>query len=121
MARKKSSATGPVASLTRERAARLVRLLQQLGTGPQSRAALLRRLRLGVRGFYRDLQVLRSVGIDVDLDRGKYSLHLDPAAALDQLPFPDPCLTLGEARQLARGRTAGHRKIKDQLESILGK
>lgn len=120
MAKKKSS-TGPAGSLTRDRAARLVRLLQQLAQGPQSRAALLRRLRLGVRGFYRDLQVLRSVGIAVDLQRGKYSLLLEPATALDQLPFPDPGLTLGEARDLARGRTAGHRKIKAQFESILGK
>jgi hypothetical protein len=116
MARKKSAAARP--SVTPERAGRLFRLLTLLAVGPQSRTTLTRRLRLGVRGFYRDLEVLRRVGIHVDLTNGKYMLVEDAVQAIERLPFPDPGLTLGEARQLARGRLEVHKRIRAQLEKI---
>jgi predicted DNA-binding transcriptional regulator YafY len=106
------------ASVTAERAGRLFRMLTLLAAGPQSRTTLTRRLRLGVRGFYRDLEVLREVGINVSLTNGKYSLLEDAAAAIARLPFPDPGLTLGEARQLARGRNEANKKIRQQLHKI---
>src|SRR5947208_561230 len=56
-----------VQNITPERAARLFQLLSLLGRGVQTRAGLIRTLRLTVRGFYRDLEVLRGVGIDVSL------------------------------------------------------
>jgi hypothetical protein len=104
------------AGVTPERFARLVRLLQFLSTGPQTRTVLARRLRLDVRGFYRDLELLRGAGIDVTLDQGRYALAEPVADAQSRLPFPDPHLTLGEVRQLAKGRTLAHRKLKEQLE-----
>ena len=104
--------------VTPERAGRLFRLLTLLGGGPQSRKTLTRRLRLGVRGFYRDLEVLREVGIPVILLNGKYALAEDAGRAIERLPFPDPGLTLGEARQLARGRNDAHKKIRKQLDKI---
>ena len=113
--------TQPVstAAVTADRAARLYRLLTILGKGPQSRAGLTRRLRLGIRGFYRDLEVLRTVGIAVELVRRRYLLTEDAAAAIERLPFPDPGLTLGEARQLAKGRSKAHRKLRDQIAQIV--
>src|SRR5437773_7449804 len=57
----------PSPSVTRDRAARLCRLLRLLGTGSQTRANLLRRLDLDVRGFYRDLETLRKFDITVEL------------------------------------------------------
>src|SRR5262245_11458126 len=117
MARKKAT-TEVVATVSLERAARLYRLLMLLGQGPQARASLARRLRLGIRGFYRDLEILREVGIFVELSQGKYRLQGDLFAALDRLPFPDPNLTLGEARLLAKGRSPAHRKIREQLARI---
>lgn len=106
-------------TVTADRAARLYRLLRLLGEGPQSRAALTRRLRLDVRGFYRDLELLRAAGIDVPLEGGRYSLtgRLDQAVA--RLPFPDPHLTLGEAVLIARGRSPAHRKLKEQINHIV--
>ena len=118
MPTKKSPPEPSVATVTLERAARLYRLLITLGKAPQTRAAVTRRLRLGVRGYYRDLEVLRTVGIVVELAGGKYHLREDAAAALERLPFPDPNLNLGEARQLAKGRTRAHKKIRQQLEKI---
>jgi hypothetical protein len=118
MAKKKATSEPGVATVTLERAARLYRLLIMLGRGPQTRAALIRRLRLGIRGYYRDLEILRAIGLIVDLVSGKYHLREDLAPALERLPFPDPSLNLGEARQLAKGRSRAHKKIRDQLEKI---
>lgn len=118
MGRKRKAARGASPSLTQDRAARLYRLLKLLGGGPITRAGLTRRLGLGIRGFYRDLEVLRTVGIIVDLTAGRYVLQENPQQALERLPFPDPGLSLGEARQLARGRSPAHRKIKSLIDSI---
>jgi hypothetical protein len=107
-------------AVTAERAARLVRLLQFLGTGPQMRTALARRLRLDVRSFYRDLELLRSTGIPLLLRNHRYALAEPAEDAIARLPFPDPHLTLGEARQLAKGRSAGHRKLQELIHQITG-
>lgn len=121
MAKKPSS---PPASssktVTLERAARLHQFLTLLGDRPQPREMLQRRLGLDIRGFYRDLDLLRSVGLAIELRRGRYALDSDPKAALDDLPFPDPKLTLGEAVKLAKGRSAVHRKLRQQIDAILG-
>ena len=75
---------------------------------------------IGPTGFvsYRDLEALRSVGIEVELGNGRYRLVQSLTQVLDQLPFPDPGLTLGEARTLARGRSPGHKKIRAHLQAI---
>jgi hypothetical protein len=120
MAKKTKSLSGPASrTVTAHRAARLYRLLQLLTRGPQTREALIRLLRCDVRSFYRDLVQLRAAGIEVPLFRGRYALA-KPESAVDRLPFPDPGLTLGEARQLAQGRTEAHRKVKDQVDRIVG-
>src|SRR5689334_9198764 len=83
-------------SVSAERAERLYRLLQLLGSGPQTRASVIRRLRLDVRGFYRDLELLRAAGIGVPLRDRHYTLEESVAVATSRLPLPDPHLTLGE-------------------------
>lgn len=119
MAKKRASPVRPAHAVTAERAARLYRLLTFLAEGPQTRTAITRRLRLGIRGFYRDLEVLRGVGLEVELVQGRYHLPRAGARAIDQLPFPDPGLNLGEARQLAKGRSPAHRKLKQQIDQII--
>ena len=114
---KKRSAPVP-ASVSAERAGRLFRLLTLLGAAPQTRTALTRRLRLNVRGFYRDLEVLRDSAIQVNLANGKYVLIDEVGPAIERLPFPDPGLTLGQARLLSRGRSEAHKKIRAQLVKI---
>jgi hypothetical protein len=118
MAKRKASRGSAVAAVSLERAARLYRMLITLGQGPQTRAALVRRLRLGIRGFYRDLEVLRTVNIMVELSAGRYRLSEELVSVLERLPFPDPGLNLGEARQLAKGRSPAHKKIREQLAKI---
>ncbi len=111
--------SGGRAAVTPERFGRLHRLLQMLTPGPQTRQALARRLQLDVRGFYRDLEVLRAVGINVVQSEGRYALQGDAEAALARLPFPDPRLTFGEVQQLVKGRTAAHKRLKEQIDGLL--
>ena len=115
---KSKSAPSPVPAITLERAARLFRLVKLLGKRGQSRAQLTRALRFNVRAFYRDLEILRAAGISVSLVKNQYVLGDGDGHALERLPFPDPGLTLGEARQLARGRTRAHQKLRGQLARI---
>jgi predicted DNA-binding transcriptional regulator YafY len=106
-------------SVTAARVARLYRLLRLLAGGPVSRPALLRRLGLNQRGFYRDIELLRAAGIRVVPTDGRYQLVPGFDAAVDRLPFPDPRLTLGEAQRLARGSTAAHRALQARVRQIV--
>jgi predicted DNA-binding transcriptional regulator YafY len=106
-------------AVTAERAARLHRLLTLLASGSQTRDGLRRQLKMDVRSFYRDLELLRTAGIMVPLRQGHYSLSVNAEAAYRQLPFPDPHLTLGEAVQLARGSSPAHRKLKKLISQIV--
>lgn len=117
----KSLVTVQAKSVTVERVTRVCRLLEFLGEAPRTRAAILQRLRIDVRTFYRDLELLRECDILVELTKRKYQL-LSPAAkeAWLRLPLPDPGLTLGEAQALASGRTKVHEKVKTLLKEIVG-
>src|SRR5262245_2028518 len=107
------------ARVTPERFGRLFRLVRFLGEGPKNRDQLTAHLGLDVRGFYRDLEVLRAFGIDYTLEHGQYALKTEAEKSLTMLPYPDPHLTLGEMRSLAKGRTAVHRKMQAQIEKLL--
>ena len=106
-------------AVTPDRAARLYKLLRLLTSGPQKRESLTKRLKLDVRGFYRDLDLLHRAGISIILASQHYSLEKAANGAGDLLPFPDPRLTLGEARQLAKGKSKAHRKLQQQLKRIV--
>jgi hypothetical protein len=106
-------------AVTAERFVRLYRLLHFLAAGPQTRTRITRHFKLDVRAFYRELELLRGAGIDVTLAGGRYGLAEDVAEAASRLPFPDPHLTLGEAGELARGRSAAQRKLKQFLQALL--
>lgn len=119
MGRKKVDAS--TVTLTPLRAARLYRLLTLLGGGPQTRNFLLRRLKIDVRGFYRDLEALRQLEIDIAMtgDETRYALVGALDDALAKLPFPDPGLNVHDVLQLSIGSTAAHRKLKQRVNSFL--
>jgi hypothetical protein len=120
MARKRRRSSRPsFKAVTAKRAARLLRILTVLGSGPQTRSEITRRLRLDLRAFYRDLRLLRASGIKLSLINRRYALKGALAAAIARLPFPDPHLILGEAIQLAKGRSPAHRTLQDQIASIV--
>ena len=119
MGRKAVEAVAQV-SLTPSRAARLYKLLTLLGDGSQTRTTLLRRLKLDVRGFYRDLEALRGFEIEItSTDDNKYALAGGLDDALSRLPFPDPGLNLRDALQLANGTTTAHRKLRQRINLFL--
>jgi len=107
-------------SVTTERATRLYALITLVAEAPRARQELIRRLRMDVRGFYRDLNLLRAAGIELVMSEGRYCLDQSRASAYAMLPFPDPRLTLGEAREVARGKSAAHRKLTRLIGSITG-
>ena len=118
MARKKVGP--PPAALTAQRAARLYKLLTLLGEGPQTRRLLLNRLKLDVRGFYRDLETLRGFAIDVapGFDtRDALTGSIDDALA--KLPFPDPGLNVRDALQLSNGPSPAHRRLRQRVAAFL--
>jgi len=104
--------------ITFERAGRLYHLLSALAEGMQSRGALMRRLRTGLRTFYRDLDLLRTLGVDLRTETDGYALHSSLEEALGAVPFPDPELTFGDVMTLMRGRSQAHRKLKLLFQQI---
>lgn len=124
MAKKRKSAAKPVlptAGVTPERFVRLYRMVKLLAGGAQTREALARKLGLDVRGFYRDLDLLRTSGVSVMLSGGRYTLEQKTDDALALLPFPDPHLSLGAAKTLAKGRSAVHRALAETITEIVPK
>jgi predicted DNA-binding transcriptional regulator YafY len=121
MAKKRSPSPDAERTVTPERAARLHRLLSLLASGRKTRDALRRQLRMDVRSFYRDLELLRASGIDVPLLDQHYVLDMKASKAFGQLPFPDPHFNLAEAMQLASGRTAAHAKLRKLVAQVVGK
>jgi predicted DNA-binding transcriptional regulator YafY len=117
--RSRTESTTPVA-LTPERFTRLCQLVRYLASASRTRDQITRHLKLDLRGFYRDLELLRSVGVPLTLAQGQYLLGENADSALARLPFPDPHFTLGEALQLARGRTRAHQRFRERIEELLG-
>ena len=120
MAKKSKVDRLAVPAVSLERARRLIQLVQMLSGGSLARSKLMRPLRLDVRGFYRDLQCLRSAGIEVTLENGKYTLLGKQEDALSRVPFPDPGLCFGEAVILSKGQTAPHQRLKQMVTGLLG-
>ena len=120
MAKKRAAASpSPERSaVTPERFARLVRLIHLLADKPLTRQVLTRRLKMDVRGFYRDLGLVRAAGVAIELADGHYHLSDKAGTALGLLPFPDPHLTLAEALLLGKGRTPAHKKLRELIEHI---
>ena len=106
-------------AVTSERFRRLVRLVQLLGEEPRTREQLLAQLGLDIRGFYRDMELLRSMSVTIILTKGCYHLVGSLEEVLPRLPYPDPHLTLGEMRRLARGRSHLHETLLRQIEGLL--
>lgn len=117
--KKRAANTKAGQTVTAERAARLHRLLSLLGSKPQTRPVLLKKLSLDIRAFYRDLELLRAADIHIPFVDGQYALQDRLNEVLPKLPFPDPHLTLGEAIQLAKGRSTAHKNLRAQVDRIV--
>lgn len=106
-----NSTTMAKTTLTPKRSTRLFKMLSILAKAPQTRDTLCRRLRVDQRVFYRDLELLRSLTINVTLEKEKYGLNQSLDDVLEYLPFPDPQLSYKDVQTLSTGRSDAHRKL----------
>jgi hypothetical protein len=67
-----------------------------------SREVILVRLAIGLRTFYREVDLLKKCGIKVRRDGKTYVLTSTMAEAEARLPFPDPQLSFAEMAELSR-------------------
>jgi predicted DNA-binding transcriptional regulator YafY len=118
MAKKETLSAESAVPITPGRANRLFLLVTFLGQKKQTRDQLTKKLKVGVRDFYRDLETLRAFGIHISHAEGHYRLDVSVTQARAMLPFPDPVLTLGEAEVLAQGPTAAHKKLRKKVEAF---
>jgi predicted DNA-binding transcriptional regulator YafY len=92
----------PVVQITLARASRLYRLVTMLESQATSRDTLLESLSIGLRTFYRELDLLKKCGIKVRREGKSYVLRSTMVEAEARLPFPDPQLSFAEMAELAR-------------------
>jgi predicted DNA-binding transcriptional regulator YafY len=109
----------PSVQITLGRASRLYRLVKTLAEGPRTRDDLLRSIGVGLRTFYRELELLKRCGIKVRLVKKDYVLRSTAAEAEGRLPFPDPQLSFAEMAELARGDGAAARRLAELLASVV--
>ena len=119
MSRTKSPRRRPAVHITLARASRLHRLVSVLSEGPREREALLGLLQVGLRTFYRELELLRRCGIRVRLEAKHYALQTTAQEAEGRLPFPDPQLSFAEMAELARCPCEAGRRLSEMLSSVV--
>lgn len=109
----------PSVQITEARAARLHRLVRNLAETVRTRQELLDELGLGLRTFYRELELLRRCGIKVRMTARKYMMTTTVEKAEELLPFPDPRLSFAEMRELAGGEGGAARRLSLLLDRVL--
>ena len=109
----------PVAHISLGRASRLFRLVSLLGEGAGDRDRLLAGLSIGLRTFYRELDLLKRCGIRIRRDGRAYTLKTSPDDAQGRLPFPDPQLSFAETAELARHDGDASQRLAKLLDSVV--
>ncbi len=110
----------PATAVTLERASRLAKLLKLISKTARPRDVLLAKLRLDVRGFYRDVKALRDRGVILSVDGHEYLLAEDLDDARGKLIAPDPLLTVADLRALGKGHTDAHKKLRRLYDALVG-
>ncbi len=118
MSRTATGGRRPAVHITLARAARLHRLVGALGGDGRSRDDLLALLGIGLRTYYRELELLRKCGVRVKLVAKHYTLVGPAAEAEGRLPFPDPQLNFAEMVELAAGPGPAARRLADLLARV---
>jgi hypothetical protein len=102
-----------------QRAARLHRLVRFLSERPRARSAILSDLRIGLRTFYRELELLKRCGVKIRHKTKLYHLVPTAAEAEGRLPFPDPQLSFAEMAELAQCDCAAGKRLADLLAAVI--
>ena len=119
MSRSSSRRRRPSLHITLQRAARLHRLVRFLAEAPRNRIAVLTELRIGVRTFYREWELLKRCGVKVRQRSKLYFLWATAEQAQGRLPSPDPQLSFAEVAELARCDCAAGRRLAALLAEVI--
>src|SRR5262249_23705258 len=76
-------------------------------------------LRIGLRTFYRELDLLNRCGVKVRFEKKLYSLLATAEQAEGRLPFPDPQLSFAEMAELAQCDCPAGRRLGELLASVI--
>ena len=76
-------------------------------------------LRIGLRTFYRELELLKRCGVRVQFRDRRYTLLSTAEQAEGRLPFPDPQLSFAEMAELSRYPGAAAQRLAALLESVI--
>jgi hypothetical protein len=105
--------------ITLQRAARLHRLVWYLAETPRARAAILTHLNIGLRTFYRELDLLKRCGVRVRHRHKQYTLLATAEQAEGRLPFPDPQLSFAEMAELSECPCAAGKRLAELLATVI--
>jgi predicted DNA-binding transcriptional regulator YafY len=119
MKRSASSRRRPAVHITLGRASRLHRLVAILAEAPRGRELILQTLGIGLRTFYRELELLHSCGVKIQHKDKLYLLLATAEQAEGRLPFPDPQLSFAEMAELSRHPGDAARRLADLLQSVI--
>ena len=109
----------PSVNISLVRASRLYRLVGLLGEQPFDRDRLLLALNVGLRTFYRELDLLKRCAIKIQRVDRCYTLKMTLSEAQGKLPFPDPQLNIAEMRELAGYDGDASRRLAALLASVV--
>jgi len=118
MKRSPSSRRRPAVHITLGRAARLHRLVMLLADSPRTRDEILSGLSIGLRTFYRELELLKRCGVKIQHKSKAYVLQGTAAQAEGRLPFPDPQLSFAEMAELARSPGEAGQRLAELLKTV---
>lgn len=119
MKRPPSNRRRPSVHITLVRAARLHRLVMLLAESARSREQVLSALGIGLRTFYRELELLKRCGVKVQLKDRAYRLYGTTEQAEGRLPFPDPQLSFAEMAELARHPGPAAQRLAEMLQAVI--
>jgi predicted DNA-binding transcriptional regulator YafY len=119
MKRTSTSRRRPAVHITLGRAARLHRLVMLLAEQPRTRDTVLSAIGIGLRTFYRELELLKRCGVKIQQKDKAYSLNATAEQAEGRLPFPDPQLSFAEMAELARHPGEASKRLAEMLEKVV--
>jgi hypothetical protein len=90
-----------------------------LGEQPRSRDSVLSALGIGLRTFYRELELLHRCGVRIQMKEKLYTLMTTAEQAEGRLPFPDPQLSFAEMAELSRHPGAAAERLARMLASVI--
>jgi predicted DNA-binding transcriptional regulator YafY len=85
----------------------------------RSRESILAELGIGLRTFYRELELLKRCGVKIQQKNKLYTLLSTAAQAEGRLPFPDPQLSFAEMEELARSPGEAGKRLAALLASVI--